>query len=46
MIATDLPAPGGGFVVRDLPRNAELVTSGAQSLLSEEFRAQIEVGED
>ncbi len=46
IIPTELPAPGGGFVVKDLPKNAELVTRGAQSLLSEEFRAQIEVGED
>jgi hypothetical protein len=46
MIPTELPAPGGGLVVKNLPAKAELVTSGAQSLLSEEFRAQIEVGED
>jgi hypothetical protein len=46
MIPTELPAPGGGFVVKDLPKNAEFVIRGAQSLLSEEFRAQIEVGED
>lgn len=45
-IATDRPAPGGGFVVKDLPNNAQIVTSGAQLLLSEEFRAQIQVGED
>lgn len=45
-IATDLPAPGGGYIVKDLPRGAEIVTGGAQLLLSEEFRAQIQVGED
>ena len=45
-IATDLPAPGGGYVVKDLPKNASIVTSGAQLLLSEEFRAQIQVGKD
>ncbi len=45
-IPTDLPAPGGGFIVRDLPANAGVVTRGAQLLLSEEFRAQIQVGED
>ena len=45
-IATDLPAPGGGYVVKDLPNSAEIVTRGAQLLLSEEFRAQIQVGED
>ena len=46
VIASDVPAPGGGYVVKDLPKNAEIVTSGAQLLLSEEFRAQIQVGED
>jgi hypothetical protein len=42
-IATDLPAPGGGYIVKDLPQDAEIVTRGAQLLLSEEFRAQIRV---
>lgn len=42
-IATDLPAPDGGYIARNLPASVELVTSGAQSLLSEEFRAQIDV---
>jgi len=46
-IATDLPAPdGGGYVVKDLPPDAQIVTHGAQLLLSEEFRAQIQVDED
>jgi hypothetical protein len=48
-IPTDVPAPGGGFIVpvRSLPRPVpELVAQGAQILPSEEFRAQIEVGED
>jgi hypothetical protein len=45
-IATDLPAPGGGYVVGGLPGPVEIVTRGAQLLLSEEFRAQIQVGED
>lgn len=45
-IATDLPAAGGGYVVKDLPPGAEIVTHGAQLLLSEEFRAQIQVDED
>lgn len=44
-IPTDQPAPGGGYVVRDLPKAAEIVTRGAQLLLSEEFRAQIQVGD-
>lgn len=42
-IATELPAPGGGYIVKDMPQGAEIVTSGAQLLLSEEFRAQIQV---
>lgn len=45
-IPTDLPARGGGYVVKDLPAGTEVVTAGAQMLLSEEFRAQIQVGED
>jgi hypothetical protein len=45
-IATELPAPGGGYVVKVLPKNAELVTKGAQLLLSEELRAQLQVGGD
>jgi hypothetical protein len=45
-ISTDQPAPAGAYIVKDLPGDAEIVTSGAQLLLSEEFRAQIQVGED
>ena len=45
-IATDLPAPGGGYVANDVAKDAEIVTHGAQLLLSEEFRAQIQVDED
>jgi hypothetical protein len=45
-ITTDLPVPGGGYVVAGLPDAVEIVTRGAQLLLSEEFRAQIQVGED
>jgi hypothetical protein len=45
-ISTDLPEPGGGYIVKDLPKNGEIVTRGAQLLLSEEFRAQIQVGGD
>jgi hypothetical protein len=45
-IATELPAPGGGYIVKDFPADAEFVSRGAQLLLSEEFRAQIQVGED
>ena len=42
-IATDLPARGGGYIVKDLPKDAEIVMRGAQLLLSEEFRSQIQV---
>jgi len=45
-IATDLPAPGGGYIASDVVKDAEIVTHGAQLLLSEEFRAQIQVDED
>jgi hypothetical protein len=45
-IATDLPAPGGGYVVTGMPHDVEIVTGGAQLLLSEEFRSQIQVDED
>jgi hypothetical protein len=45
-IATDLPASGGGYIAKDVPKVAEIVTRGAQLLLSEEFRAQIQLGED
>lgn len=46
-VSTDLPAPdrSGGYIARNVPAGAELVISGAQSLLSEEFRAQIDVGD-
>jgi hypothetical protein len=33
-------------MVGGLPSGVEIVTRGAQLLLSEEFRAQIQVGED
>jgi hypothetical protein len=45
-IATDLPAPDGGYVANNVAKDAEIVTQGAQLLLSEEFRAQIQVDED
>jgi hypothetical protein len=46
VIATDQPAPGGGYIDRGLGTEADIVTRGAQLLLSEEFRAQIQVGGD
>ena len=47
-VPTDLPTPGGGFIVKAsaLPKTATIVTQGAQLLLSEEFRAQIQLGKD
>ena len=42
-IATEMPAAGGGYIVKDVPQDEEIVTRGAQLLLSEEFRAQIQV---
>ncbi len=39
-VATDTPAPNGGYVVRGLTPGAQLVTQGAQLLLSEELRPQ------
>lgn len=41
-IATDAPAPDGGYYVKDIPAGSKIVVSGAQMLLSEEFRAQIQ----
>jgi hypothetical protein len=46
LVATDQPAPGGGYIDRNLGTEADIVTRGAQLLLSEEFRAQIQVGGD
>jgi hypothetical protein len=45
-IVTDQPTPGGGYIDRHLEKEAEIVIRGAQLLLSEEFRAQIQVGGD
>ncbi len=42
-IVTDTPAPDGGYIVSGLPAGSEVVGSGAQMLLSEEFRAQIHI---
>jgi hypothetical protein len=42
-ISTELPAEGGAYIVKNLTPDAEIVTNGAQLLLSEEFRAQIQV---
>jgi len=47
-VSPDLPMPGGGFIAKaaNLPKDVEIVTQGAQLLLSEEFRAQIQLGKD
>jgi hypothetical protein len=45
-IATDAPGLAGEYVVKGLRDNTEVVTQGAQMLLSEEFRAQVQVGEE
>ncbi|MEJ2378413.1 MAG: efflux RND transporter periplasmic adaptor subunit [Pseudolabrys sp.] len=45
-ISTDLPAPGGGYVVAGLSGPADIVTRGPQLLLSEEFRSQAKPDED
>ncbi|MHB8883648.1 MAG: efflux RND transporter periplasmic adaptor subunit [Methylovirgula sp.] len=41
-IATDSPAPDGGYFVKNMPNGTRVVISGAQMLLSEEFRTQIQ----
>ena len=43
-VSTDRPLPGG-YLVQTFPVNSELVTQGGQLLLSEEFRAQIQIEE-
>ena len=44
-IDTSLPSGDGGYIVRGLARTT-IVTEGAQLLLSEEFRAQLQGGDD
>lgn len=45
-IETSDPVPGGWFVTEGIDSNARVVTSGAQTLLSEEFRSQIQADQD
>jgi hypothetical protein len=45
-IATDTPAPDGGYIVKGVPNGIEIVAQGGQLLLSEEFRSRIQVGEE
>lgn len=44
-VATDLPAPGGGYVMQGQADSTQVVVQGAQMLLSEEFRAQAQVSD-
>lgn len=45
-LATDSPVPGGWFIAQGISPDQRVVTKGAQQLLSEEFRAQIDVGDE
>src|SRR5258708_4831910 len=44
-VATDQPTAEGGYVARQLAAGGEVVTQGAQMLLSEELRGQVRAGE-
>jgi hypothetical protein len=44
-VATDSPAPDGGYFINDVADGTAVVVRGAQMLLSEEFRAQIQTEE-
>lgn len=45
-ISTEAPSQNGWFVSKNLSAGDRIVVSGAQLLLSEEFRSQIQVGEE
>ena len=45
-IPADAPVPGGWFLSKGIDAGDRVVNRGAQQLLSEEFRSQIEVGEE
>jgi len=45
-LPTDSPVPDGWFVADAISADQRIVTKGAQQLLSEEFRAQVDVGEE
>lgn len=45
-VATDVPADRDGYLVAGLPQPTRVVIQGAQALLSEEFRAQVKVGDE
>lgn len=45
-VTTSNPVSDGWFVTEDIHADAHVVTSGAQTLLSEEFRSQIQADQD
>ncbi len=45
-VSTDTPTAGGWFVTGTVASGARVVTGGAQTLLSEEFRSQIQSEDD
>ena len=45
-VPTDRPVPGGWLAGRGLAVGDSVVTTGAQELLSEEFRARVSVGDE
>jgi multidrug efflux system membrane fusion protein len=45
-VQTSSPVSSGWFVTEGIDPNARVVTSGAQTLLSEEFRSQIQADQD
>ena len=45
-VLTSTPEPNGWFITERIPPGTRVVTSGAQTLFSEEFRSQIQSDED
>jgi hypothetical protein len=45
-VPTDRPVAGGWIAVRGLSPGDTVVTTGAQELISEEFRARVSVGDE
>lgn len=45
-VSTAAPTPAGWFVSEGIPTGGRVVTAGAQTLLSEEFRSQIQPDQD
>jgi hypothetical protein len=41
-VATNAPAPDGGYYLKNIADGTQVVSHGAQMLLSEEFRSQIQ----